>query len=237
MEHSLRLQLCLERNVSMGESSHSLRAPVSVTQHISTPPRTLIPHTPPGLKGRASWSEGQNCSIVQSIYLYLLKIKSTQICSGVFNLTHLWPETDWWKISHRTPPHFSSSQHQFANTRHLLSAVPMGWAISISFVAGQLYHWWSSPPLSALQMDPSALWPGHLWGQTGKCSRRSSWPEPPVHRHCSIRMSHGRTCWTSEQEQIAHTYLSSLCPCSYLYVVRCKYKWFKITLYFKHLAT
>lgn len=84
---------------------------------------------------------------------------------------------------------------------------------------------YSSPPPSSPQMDPSALEPGHLWGQTGRCSPRSNWPEPPVHRHCSRGMSHGRTCWTSEKGRIAHTYLLSLAPYSYLYIVRdIKYK-------------
>lgn len=74
--------------------TESLTDPVSMTQHISPPsPRTIIPHTPPGLVGQPhdvkvrshklmSLQIIQNCSIVQTVYIYLIKIKTTQVISS-----------------------------------------------------------------------------------------------------------------------------------------------------------
>lgn len=73
-----------------------------------------------------------------------------------------------------------------------------------------------SPPPSSPLTGPSALWPGHLWDQTGRCSRRSSWPEPPDRPHCSTETSPCTTCWTDGWEQNGHTFLPSPGPCSYL---------------------
>lgn len=73
-----------------------------------------------------------------------------------------------------------------------------------------------SPPPSSPLMGPLTLGPGHLWDQTGRCNRRSSWPAPLDHPRCSIERSRDTTCWTGAWEQTSHT--CQLCPgpCSYL---------------------
>ncbi len=48
------------------------------------------------------------------------------------------------------------------------------------------------PPLAALQKGPWAPWPGHFWGQTGRCSQRSNWPALLVHLHCNTVRWRGR---------------------------------------------
>lgn len=74
----------------------------------------------------------------------------------------------------------------------------------------------SLPPLAALQKGLWAPWPGHLWGQTGRCSQRSNWQALLVHLHCNTERWRGRIWWTGGLGQNAHTCRSSLCPCSYL---------------------
>lgn len=65
-------------------------------------------------------------------------------------------------------------------------------------------------------MGPLTLGPGHLWDQTGRCNRRSSWPAPLDRPRCSTERLRDTTCWTGAWEQTSHT--CQLCPgpCSYL---------------------
>lgn len=85
-----------------------------------------------------------------------------------------------------------------------------------------------SPPPSSPQTDPSALWPGHLWDQTGRCSRRSSWRAPPVRPRCSRGKLRDTTCWTGERGRTSRTCPSSPGPCSYLRVTGDSYNIFKM---------
>lgn len=109
-----------------------------------------------------------------------------------------------------------SGHHEYLWTicRDMLHIPPSGLVIQVIYKLCWVFP--CSPPPSSPQTGPSALELGHLWDQTGRCNRRSSWQAPPDHPRCSTETLLCKTCWTGERERSERTCPSSPDPCSYL---------------------
>lgn len=116
--------------------SPSISDPAHFTTPLNFNPTYITRSSGPSLMIWRSEFISQNCSTVQSIYLYLTKIQSTPVRSGGFQSNT--PMTrDNLMEDIQAPPHLSRYKHVFVNTFYLnlLSAIPKG--ISYFYVHSQ----------------------------------------------------------------------------------------------------